>query len=208
MCLPPEIDSVPIQMSKSSGEFLTLTRLGEIGYSPMVYRFFCLQSHYRKQLVYSDEAIEHAKSAYDKLIKRLVKLDAKGETIDEAKCTYYKEKFAFVLGNDLNTSYALTILFDVLKDEEINDDTKLYLVADFDRVLSLNLTKAKEQLTKDEPVEIDSEFKAYVEDMIERRKQAKLNRDYAQADSIRNELANKGIELIDTKDGTTYKLKN
>ena len=195
------------KMSKSSGEFLTLTRIDELGYSPMVYRFFCLQSHYRKQLVYSDEAMEHSKSAYDKLIKRISKITEDSSALDNEKFAYYKDRFKAAIENDLNTSFALTILFDVLKDEAVNNNTKLALIADFDNVLALNLTKTKEDIKEETTQDISNELKEYIESMIAKRREAKQNKDYATADAIRNELQSKGIELIDTKDGTEYRLK-
>ena len=198
------------KMSKSKGEFLTLTKLEELGYSPMVYKFFCLQSHYRKQLVYSEEALNSAKSAYDKLIKRIANLSKDNSTVDEEKFNEFNNNFKAAIGNDLNTSFAITVVFDVLK-SDINNNTKIALLKEFDKVLGLEFGKTIEnkQNTEKQNVasEIDEELKKYIEEMIEKRKQAKLQKDYALADSIRNELTSKGIELIDTKEGTTFKLK-
>ena len=198
------------KMSKSKGEFLTLTRLEELGYSPMVYKFFCLQSHYRKQLVYSEEALESAKSAYEKLMKRIANLITDNSNIDQEKFDELNNKFKSALGNDLNTSFAITVVFDVLKSDTTNN-TKIALLKEFDKVLGLEFEKAIEskQTIENESmdVEVNEELGKYIEEMIEKRKQAKLQKDYATADAIRNELANKGVELIDTKEGTTYKLK-
>ena len=198
------------KMSKSKGEFLTLTKLEELGYSPMVYKFFCLQSHYRKQLVYSEEALNSAKSAYDKLIKRIANLSKDNSTVDEEKFNEFNNNFKAAIGNDLNTSFAITVVFDVLK-SDINNNTKIALLKEFDKVLGLEFEKTIENKQNTEKqnaaMEIDEELKKYIEEMIEKRKQAKLQKDYALADSIRNELTSKGIELIDTKEGTTFKLK-
>ncbi len=195
------------KMSKSKGEFLTLSLLEEKGYSPMVYKFFCLQSHYRRQLVFSYEGLDMAKSAYDKLIKRLTNLKAENLPVDMEKFNEHKEKFQKCLANDLNTATAITTIFDVLK-ADVNNDTKIALIKDFDTVLNLGLADAFNLKTEVEvEVEIDGELKAYVEKMIEQRKKAKVEKNYQKADEIRNELAEKGIELIDTKEGTTYKLK-
>lgn len=195
------------KMSKSTGEFLTLSRLNELGYSPMVYKFFCLQSHYRKQLVFTDESISSAKSAYEKLVKRIMSLKCDDLAIDQDKQTFYDDKFKQALSNDLNTSYALTVLFDVLKDESLNSNTKIALIKKFDSVLGLDFTnilnKANE---KQESSQIDDETKTYIENMIAKRIEAKAVKDYALADKIRNELMQKGVELVDTKEGTTYKI--
>ena len=195
------------KMSKSKGEFLTLSLLEEKGYSPLIYKFFCLQSHYRRQLVFSFEGLDMAKSAYDKLIKRLTNLKGENLPVDNVKFNEFKEQFKKCLENDLNTATAITTIFDVLK-SEINNDTKIALIKDFDTVLDLGLTNALNSKAELEiEVEIDAELKAYIENKIEERKNAKAEKNYQKADEIRNELAQKGIELIDTKEGTTYKLK-
>lgn len=198
------------KMSKSKGGFLTLTKLEEMGYSPMVYKFFCLQSHYRKQLVFSEEALDSAKSSYTKLIKRISNIKEDGSVVDENGFNEFKEKFNGALANDLNTSYAITVLFDVIK-SDLSNNTKLALIKDFDMVFDLDLTKAAEaksaQAEGEEHAEIDKDFKEYIENMISKRLDAKKQKDYATADEIRKELLNAGVELTDTKEGTTYSIK-
>lgn len=193
------------KMSKSTGDFLTLTKLNELGYNPMVYKLFCLQSHYRKQLVYSLEGLDSAKSAYDKLIKRISGLNRQDDFVDKAVFEKFNQQFKQALENDLNTSLALTTLYDVLK-SDTNDGTKLALVLSFDKVLGLRLESAFETPTQKQPI-IDDALLQQVEQMIEQRRVAKSNKDYATADAIRNKLAQMNIELIDTKDGTTFKVK-
>ena len=193
------------KMSKSSGDFLTLTRLNKLGFSSMVYKLFCLQSHYRKQLVYSIVGLETAKSAYSKLIKRISGLNRQDKQINQADFDKFNLQFKQALENDLNTSFALTTLYDVLK-TDTNDGTKLALVLSFDKVLGLNLDSAFETTEPKQP-EIDSQLKQTIENMIEERKQAKAAKDYATADAIRSKLAEMGVELIDTKEGTTFKIK-
>ena len=193
------------KMSKSKGEFLTLSLLEEKGYSPMVYKFFCLQSHYRKQLVFSFEGLDMAKSAYDKLIKRLSNLKDSNDQVDNVVFNKLTQKFKDALSNDLNTANAITTIFDVLK-ETTNDKTKIELIKSFDSVLNLGLTKAMKEPDAQPEVEIDSELKVYIEKMIEERRVAKLEKNYSRADEIRNELLQRGVALIDTKEGTTYKI--
>lgn len=193
------------KMSKSKGDFLTLSKLEELGYSPMVYKFFCLQSHYRKQLVFSFDTLEQTKIAYDKLLKRLANIKEDNSTIDKNEYDRLKNQFSQALENDLNTSLAITAIFDTLKSDTTNA-TKIALIKDFDSVLSLGLVDALNNENKEENI-IDDTLVQYIEQKIEERKLAKQNKDYALADSIRAELQSKGIELIDTKEGTTYKIK-
>ena len=125
------------KMSKSKGEFLTVSLLEEKGYDPLVYRFFCLQSHYRKSLVFTWENLDNAVVAFNKLINRIAALKEEGE-VDSEVFYAYRDKFKEQMGNDLNTSMGVTALYDVLK-AKTNDNTKLAILHDYDRVLSLNL---------------------------------------------------------------------
>ena len=190
------------KMSKSKGDFLTVSLLQEKGYDPIVYRMFCLQSHYRKPLEFSYEVLDNMSVAYKKLVKRIADLKADG-TVDEGKFAEYKEKFCDAISSDLNTSMAITIVYDLLKDDTLNDATKRALAEDFDRVLSLNLTTAKVE-NPAEDTEVDAELEAYILEKIEERKAAKKEKDFAKADAIRDDLLAKGIVLKDTREGVIW----
>ena len=193
------------KMSKSKGEFLTVSLLESKGYSPVVYRFFCLLSHYRKSLLFSYENLDNAKGAYEKLIARIAKLEKGGE-VDKEAFEKLKSGFCEAMDNDLNTSLAVTSLYDVLK-ADTNDATKRALIADFDRVLSLDLLKNADKLsekTEEAPAEND-EFSAMVEEALARRAEAKKAKNFAEADRIRDELAAKGVTIIDTAQGAKWK---
>jgi len=187
------------KMSKSKGDFLTVDVLIKKGYNPLVYRLFCLQSHYRKPLVFSWERLDGANSTYVKTAKKVNQIlaDKNGE-LQKDLIETYKNKFKDALGNDINTSLALTCLFDVIKDEELNNNSKIFLIESFDNVLGLNLTnEIKEE-------KIDNNLESYILEKIEQRNQAKKDKNFALADEIRNELLEKGIVLKDTREGTVY----
>ncbi len=188
------------KMSKSSGEFLCVDLLIEKGYDPLVYRLFCLQSHYRKPLEFSYEVMDQVKAQYDKLKRQIARLKEESDkgTVDDTAFTSYKEKFTDALGNDLNTSGAITVLYDVLK-ADISAATKLKLIDSFDEVLALDLTKEAVSETT-----VDEELSKYVEERLLQRKEAKKNKDFAAADAIRDELKSKGIIIKDTREGTTW----
>ena len=192
------------KMSKSKGGFLTVSLLQEKGYDPIVYRMFCLQSHYRKPLEFSYEVLDNMSAAYNKLVKKIAELKSEG-SVDEARVAAYRERFSEALSNDLNTSMAITIVYDLLKDD-MNDATKLALIQDFDTVLSLNLATAK-AAGKEEKKEVDAGLEAYVLAKIEERKEAKKAKDFAKADAIRDELAAKGIVLKDTREGVVWSMQ-
>ena len=185
------------KMSKSKGGVLTVSVLEEQGYDPIAFRYMCLGSHYRKQLMFTYDNLKQAQNTLNKLRKRIASLKEDGE-INKELFDSYVTKFKEQLENDLNTSNALTIIYEVLKDENLNDTTKIKLIEDFDKVFSLNLINEEES--------VDSELEKEILEKIEERNEAKMNKDYVLADQIRNELSLRGIKLIDTKDGTTYEI--
>lgn len=185
------------KMSKSKGEFLTVSLLKEKGYNPLSYRFLCLQSHYRKQMIFTFESLDTAENAYKKLLNRVANLKNNG-VVDKNIKEMYITKFKETLEDDLNTSNSLTVLYEVLK-SDINDATKRELVLEFDKVLSLDLMKSN---TND----VDSNKKKYIQEMIEKRELAKREKNYVLADEIRNKLNEDGIVLKDTREGTIYEI--
>ncbi len=186
------------KMSKSKGEFLTVSLLEEKGYNPLAYRMFCLQSHYRKPLEFSFETLDNVVTAYDKLIKNIGKLKDEGE-VDKAVFDEYKEKFENALDNDLNTSMAITVVYEMLK-ADTNDKTKLELARSFDEVLSLNLTA----LVGTDDNGNDDDLEAHIMAMIEERAAAKKEKNFARADEIRDELLKEGIMIKDTREGVKW----
>lgn len=192
------------KMSKSKGEFLTVSLLEDKGYNPVVYRFFCLQSHYRKTLTFSFEALDNATVAYNKLIAKIAALKADdSQQTDEAALEALRDKFNKAMCNDLNTSLAITALYDVLK-YKTNDKTKLLLLDEFDQVLSLDLLKAAAEVKKKAEEEaakklegVDPEILA----LVEERTAAKKAKNFARADEIRDMLKERGITLKDTPQG-------
>lgn len=183
------------KMSKSNGAILTVSVLEEKGYDPLAFRFMCINSHYRKQLLFTYEALTQASEQLKKLRNKIELLTDNGNLIKDSY-DKYRKLFIDEISNDLNTANGLTVLYSLLKDNEVNDHTKLALVKDFDKVLGLDLIKEKSEAVQHD----------YIINKIEERKIAKLNKDYALADDIRNELLKLGVQLIDTKEGTTYKM--
>ncbi len=182
------------KMSKSKGDFLTVTLLIEKGYDPLSFRFMCLNSHYRKQLVFTYEALNQAEATLKKLRNKISNIVDEGE-LDEGEFSTYNDRFIKEISNDLNTANALSVMYELIKDEQVNGHTKLELIKKFDKVFSINIINEK---NKNEDKEIL--------DLIEKRSEAKKNKDFELADSIRSELESRGIILVDTREGTTYKI--
>jgi cysteinyl-tRNA synthetase len=205
------------KMSKSKGEFLTVSLLEEKGYDPLVYRLFCLQSHYRKGLVFTWENLDNAAATYNKLLTRIAALGTEGEA-DAKAAKPYQEKFQKALDNDLNTSMAITSIYDVLKGKGLDDATKRYLLSDFDRVLGLNLLQGAEKLRRSAqtaaagtqeytitaPADAEPELAEEVNALLMERYQARQAKNWAESDRIRDELKSRGIELKDSKGGVNW----
>ncbi len=191
------------KMSKSKGDFLTVSLLEEKGYNPLAYRMFCLQSHYRKPLTFSYESLDNVAKAYSKLINRISALND-NDNVNENSLIPYREAFTEAMDNDLNTSLGLTCVYDVLKANDINDSEKLALIKEFDSVLSLDLLNGKNKATDES---VDDNLAAEVEKLIQKRNEARKNKDWATADAIRDELKEKNIVLIDTPEGVKWKIE-
>lgn len=190
------------KMSKSKGGFLTVSLLEEKGYNPVVYRMFCLQSHYRKPLTFSYDNLDNTAKAYNKLVKKISNLNPIGEpNMEEAQP--FIDKFKENMDNDLNTSLGITSIYDVLK-ANISDATKIYLLNDFDKVLSLDLAKTANKLKEEKNSSVDT---AKVEELIRKRTEARANKDWATADAIRDELNAMNVVIKDTPDGITWSVK-
>ena len=201
-------------MSKSKGDFLTVSLIESKGYNPLIYRFFCLQSHYRKPLVFSYEALDQAKATYLKLVKKIASLKAEGE-VDNAFVKSACDTFADKVGNDMNTALGITCIYDILK-ADTTDASKLAAIDKIDSsVLCVGLLDAAKEMKKEaeKPQEssasadISPELKEKIESLIAERAMAKREKNFARADEIRQELDEMGIVIKDTREGTVYTLK-
>ena len=207
------------KMSKSSGEFLTVSLLEEKGYDPLAYRLFCLQSHYRKVLVFSWENLDNAAKAYSRLIGKVAALDPNGPRKGEEDPSELRAAFTAALDNDLNTSLAVTALYGVLK-SSLSDPAKLELLDEFDSVLGLSLLqRAAERRLASAPSRTEETEAAAapaggadpadpqaaeIEALIAARQAARKEKNWAEADRIRDELKAIGIELKDTPAGVQW----
>ncbi|PWJ13463.1 cysteine--tRNA ligase [Ruminococcus flavefaciens] len=189
------------KMSKSKGEFLTVSLLEEKGYKPVVYRFFCLQSHYRKSLVFTWENLDNAVVAYNKLIEKIAPLtkDSAGD-IDKAEYDRLMQSFRDALDNDINTAMAITVVYDVLK-SKANAATKLALIGEFDKVLGLDLIANAKELA-DNADSVSDDIPDEVLELVEQRKAARKDKNFALADELRDKIAALGYEVKETRQGT------
>ena len=156
----------------------------------------CLNTSYRKVLVFSYDALDKATTTYNKLKNKVLALKP-SSLLEEEKYKEYDDKFKEYISNDLNTSNAITLIYEVLK-SNLNDSTKYELIKSWDKVLSLDLTTLESN-----NIDIDEE---YIQKQIDLRNKAKQEKNYQLADQIRNDLAAKGIILKDTREATIYEI--
>jgi len=185
------------KMSKSNGDALIVDTLIKKGYNPLSYRYMVLASHYQKPLLFSYENLDGAEKAYLKLKNKISKLDKKEEKLSD-DYVKFQEQFKNAMDNNLNTSLALTCVYDVMK-SSMNDYSKRKLITSFDEVLSLDLTKEEIKNNND-----DEEILK----LIEERNMAKKEKNFIKADAIREDLLKRGIVLKDTREGTIYERSN
>ena len=184
------------KMSKSKGEFLTLSVLKERGYDPLDYRYFCLGGHYRSQLVFSWDSIDGAKNGRKNLMNQVNKLKKEtkpAQSLTEKSQEYVNQFFAH-FANDLNAPRALATMWATLNDKELKGEQKLAALYEMDRILGLDLAKE----FKEEEVAIPQE----ILDLVEERRLAKGEKNYSRADKLRDIVEKAGFRLKDTPEGT------
>ena len=179
------------KMSKSLGNTYTIDQLIEKGYSPMIFRFFCLNAHYRKKLNFTFDGMDGAKVSYERLCASLLKHKNSSAKTDASVLEKYKKEFIEDIGDDLNVPSALGVLFTMLKEPASKDIYDLAL--DFDRVFGLSLDKIEEKTESDIPAEIIEK--------AEKMQSARLEKNWAVADALRAELGELGYVVKNTKEG-------
>ena len=185
------------KMSKSSGEFLTLSVLVDKGYDPLDYRYFCLTGHYRSQLKFSFESLDQARSARQTLVRKIAQYrkECTPAAVLDGKTRGYLDSFYEAMFNDLKAPQALGVLWSMLRDPSLADDQKMAAVLDMDSILGLSLDRV--EAVQDEVAVADSEAL----ELLARRSEAKKAKDWALADEIRDRLSRMGYKVVDTPSG-------
>ncbi len=182
------------KMSKSLGNTYTISQLEEMGYSPLVFRMFCLNAHYRKKLNFTFEGMDAAKVSYERLLNALYAHKvSQAKTAPEVIAKYEKD-FEDAINDDLNLPLALGVLWTMIKEPKSKDIFDLALK--FDSVFGLNLKDAHENLE-----EVNKDIPEDILAIAQKRFDAKKAKDFATADALRNELKEKGYSVLDSKDG-------
>jgi len=181
------------KMSKSKENFLTLQLLIDKGYDPLTYRYFCLGTHYRKPLMFSWEAMDSAQNALKKLQNKILELLEKPNEGKKSTESFI-EDFQGAINDDLNMPQALAVVWEMLKNEKINNKEKYKTLMEFDSVLGLELKKIKQ-------IKLPKE----VQVLMEKREHARLKKNWKEADQIREKLKSLGYVIEDTPSGPVVK---
>ncbi|MEM7258355.1 MAG: cysteine--tRNA ligase [Pseudomonadota bacterium] len=180
------------KMSKSSGEFLTTTTLIDKNYEPVAYRYFCLLAHYRSDILFSWEALDSAVKALSRMRESYFHWSSNG-TVSPA----YREKFLACINDDLNTSKTIALIWELIKDDNVNDADKRATVDLIDSVLGLQLSEWAPAAAEQAPPQ--------AVELATRRQQARAEKDWALADQLRDQLGQMGFEVVDKPDGFELK---
>jgi len=175
------------KMAKSGENFLTIQVLIDKGYDPLAYRYYLLQAHYRKQLSFSFDALDAAQTGLKKLRASIANLGSEIGTVAQS----YKEQFESALNDDLNTPQAIALIHEILADASLSNPDKRATLAFFDDVFALDLTKEEAQI----------EIPQNVTELLEKRKIAREQKNFALSDKLRDEIAALGFVVKDSKDG-------
>ena len=181
------------KMSKSLGNFITLQTLIDKGYDPAEYRYYLLGAHYKKQLAFTLEALDGAKSAMKRLTTKIGELKGSEAPVSKLNSVLLNE-FHEAINDDLNTPRALAVLWKVVDSEDLRPGEKLSLINEFDRVLGLGLSEIETEVIPEE-----------VEELANQRDQARRGKDWKKADELRKLISEKGYEVLDERDG--YKIR-
>ncbi len=212
------------KMGKSYGNFITLdeffkgshkdnegNEMLSQAYSPMTIRFFILQAHYRSTVDFSNDALQAAEKGFARLVdayNRLQKITPAATSTVDVKGL--RERCEEAMCDDLNTPIVISNLFDATKNINLVTDGKATLSKeDLDELKQTFDVFVKDILglrVEESNNQQDKAYKGAIDLLLEIRKQAKANKDWATSDKIRDELANLGFSVKDTKDGFEWSL--
>ncbi len=199
------------KMSKSQGNFLTLTSLEEEGFHPLDYRYFLLGGHYRSQLVFTWESLKGAQNARKKLLRRIKEIYEQLQENEKTQTPPFSEQakqiqvnFEAGILDDLNTPRALACLWDVIKNKDLSHAEKWHLILLFDEIFGLQWQQFM-ALKADSPA-VDAP--AEIMQLLEKRNVAKVNKDFALADNYRAQILEQGYLILDGADGSKLEAVN
>ena len=186
------------KMSKSLGNVYTLNQLQEKGIEPLAFKLFCYTAHYRTKLNFTFEGAMASQKALNRLRESYIKHKNSEEDIEEYKIEEYKEKFLEAINDDLNFPLAMSIIWEIARNEKQSNKIA-ELLLQFDRVLGLDLKNSEKYIENQKNIDLPEE----ITELLEKRKQARNEKNWDLSDKLRDELNEKGYIVKDTKTGMT-----
>lgn len=184
------LDNSGKKVSKSKGGLYTVSDLEKLGFSPLVFRYLCLQTHYRKQMHFSLDSLDSSKNAYSKIRRKVIELKMQKHKGEDFTKEYYKN-FLESINDDLNISKALKVFWDVLDDRDFDSKKKLKLLLNFDKVLALGIRDMRAR----------TDIPEQIQELLELREFARANKNWVEADRVRNEIKELGFIVEDSPEG-------
>lgn len=188
------------KMSKSLGNTYTISQLKEKGIAPLAFKLFCFTAHYRNKLNFTFDGAYGAQKALERLYDSFVKNEEAEGNVSEEELNAYREKFTNYINDDLNMPGAMSVVWEVARNN--NKSKQLAeLLLEFDEVLGLDLKNAKKYLEEFEKNKNIEEIPEEIKELVEQRKIARQNKDWAKSDELRDLIAQKGYIVKDQKEG-------
>jgi len=182
------------KMSKSKGMIMTIPELEKQGYNPLVYRYFILLTHYRKPVIFTTKHLDAAKNAYTRLKNIMSEIKKAKQKTNKKNIEMAKKQFLEFMNNDLNTPRAISYLWEILRDNRLNDSEKYKLTIEFDKVFGLDLEKQEEIIIPKK-----------IKEIIKKREKARKENDWKEADKLRKKINKLGYKIDDTKEGAVVR---
>jgi cysteinyl-tRNA synthetase len=189
------------KMAKSAGNVITIQTLIDQGHDPLAFRYLCFLGRYRRQVDFTDEALEGAATTLRRLRERVAMLGAFGPApttdaelraaLSDQRSIGYHDRFVGAVADDLDFPQALTVLHELLSDNDVSPDDRRTLAESWDEVLGLRLARTEEL-----PAELEA--------LVKEREEARAAKDFARADALRDRLRESGVELLDSAAGTRW----
>ena len=179
------------KMAKSAGNVVTIQTLIDRGYDPLAFRYLCFNGRYRRQVDFTDDAIDSAATTLRRLRERVAMLGPVATKIESSGAESHHQRFMSAIDNDLDLPAAVTVLHEALSDEVVAPSERAALITSWDEILGLDLASSS-SLPED------------LVALIEQREEARRTKDFARADSIRDQLKQAGVELLDGQEKTTW----
>lgn len=191
------------KMSKSLGNTYTISQLQEKGVEPLAFRLFCFTAHYRNKLNFTFEGAYGSQKALERLYEGYIKQQNGIDEIDDSKIAEYNHKFNNFVNDDMNMPGAMGMVWEVIKSPQ-KSHKLAELLLKFDEVLGLDLKNSKKYLEKFQKSKTE-DLPEEIKQLVEERKQARENKDWAKSDELRDLITSKGYSIKDTKDGIIVK---